>query len=213
MKKLLIYSGGLDSTVALYNYKEDIKLAVTFDYGSKHNQKEYIMAKSNTAKLNINHIKIDLQFINDYFKSNLLKSGGNIPEGHYEDETMKSTVVPFRNGIMLSIAAGLAESNNLDCIMLANHAGDHVIYPDCRNNFIIPMAEAIKNGTYKNIELFSPYVKMTKRQIAVLGKDLEVDFSMTWSCYKGEDIHCGKCGTCTERIEALEGFDPTIYNL
>jgi 7-cyano-7-deazaguanine synthase len=208
---VIIYSGGIDSTVLLYQFKSNIKLAISFDYGSKHNDREYQFAKYNTNKLGINHIRIPLAFVNDYFKSDLLKSGGDIPLGHYEDLSMKKTVVPFRNGIMLSIAAGIAESYGCKKLYIANHFGDHAIYPDCRKNFIEPMAAAIKAGTYAEIELVSPYVSKTKREIGLIGKDFGVDFSKTWSCYRGGKTHCGKCGTCVERKEALNGFDDTEY--
>lgn len=208
---ILIYSGGLDSTVLLYKYSEQIKLAISFNYGSKHNDREFHFAKINTDKLGIEHIRIDLPFVNSFFKSSLLSSGGDIPEGHYEDESMRSTVVPFRNGIMLSIAAGIAESVGADTVMIANHMGDHAIYPDCRDTFIHKMSQAIEEGTYKGIKLEAPFTLITKRQIAIIGKDLGVDFNNTYSCYKGEYQHCGKCGTCVERIEALEGFDTTTY--
>lgn len=122
---VIIYSGGMDSTVLLHEYKDDIALAISFDYGSKHNTKEQQYAKKNCEKLGIKHIIIPLSFVNEYFKSDLLQSGGEIPEGHYEAENMKSTVVPFRNGIMLSIACGIAESNNCTRVLIANHAGDH----------------------------------------------------------------------------------------
>ena len=211
MKAVLVYSGGLDSTTLLYEYKESIALAVSFDYGSKHNKRELEFAAINCARLGIRHMVIPLEFIGRYFKSDLLESGGEIPEGSYADENMKSTVVPFRNGIMLAIAAGLAESYELDAIMLANHSGDHAIYPDCRPEFIEGMASAVKEGTYNGVKLVSPYCNLTKRDIALRGRELGVDFSLTYSCYKGGEKHCGKCGTCTERREALEGFDPTEY--
>lgn len=124
---------------------------------------------------------------------------------------MKSTVVPFRNGIMLSIAAGVAESNGLKRILIANHFGDHAIYPDCRKSFIDPMREAIKEGTYEQIEVFAPYTSISKRDIGLIGQKLGIDYATTYSCYKGGEKHCGKCGTCVERKEALEGFDPTEY--
>ncbi|MBQ9410135.1 MAG: 7-cyano-7-deazaguanine synthase QueC [Bacteroidales bacterium] len=211
MKAVLVYSGGLDSTTLLYEYKDSIALAVSFDYGSKHNKRELEFAAINCARLGIRHMVIPLEFIGRYFKSVLLESGGEIPEGSYADENMKSTVVPFRNGIMLAIAAGLAESYELDAIMLANHSGDHAIYPDCRPEFIEGMASAVKEGTYNGVKLVSPYCNLTKRDIALRGRELGVDFSLTYSCYKGGEKHCGKCGTCTERREALEGFDPTEY--
>ena len=211
MKGLLIYSGGLDSTTLLYEYKDSIDLAVTFDYGSKHNAKEIACAKENCRRLGIKHLIIPLGFIGQYFKSDLLQSGGEIPEGSYADENMKSTVVPFRNGIMLAVAAGLAESYGLDTVLLANHSGDHAIYPDCRPEFIDAFSAAVKAGTYEGIKVVSPYCNITKRDIALRGKAIGLDYSLTYSCYKGGEKHCGKCGTCVERKEALEGFDPTAY--
>ena len=211
MKAVLIYSGGLDSTTLLYEYRDSIALAVTFDYGSKHNAREIACAREHCARLGIRHLVIPLGFIGEFFKSDLLLSGGDIPEGSYADENMKSTVVPFRNGIMLAVAAGLAESYELDTVLLANHAGDHAIYPDCRPEFIDAFAAATRAGTYNGVQVVSPYCNITKRDIALRGRDLGVDFSRTYSCYKGGEKHCGKCGTCTERKEALEGFDPTIY--
>ena len=209
MKALIIYSGGMDSTVLLNKYKKDIKLAISFDYSSKHNDKEITSAIQNCFQLEINHSIISLPFVLQYFESGLLS--GDIPEGHYEDESMKKTIVPFRNGIMLSIAVGIAESKGFDTVLIANHFGDHAIYPDCRKDFIEPMAEAIYFGTDEKVKLLAPFTDLTKRQIGVIGKKLNVDFSKTWSCYKGKDVHCGKCGTCIERIEALEGFDNTTY--
>lgn len=211
MKAVLVYSGGLDSTTLLYEYKDSIALAVSFDYGSKHNKRELEFAALNCKRLGIRHLVIPLEFMGKYFRSDLLIGGGDIPEGSYADENMKSTVVPFRNGIMLSIAAGLAESYELDAIMLANHSGDHAIYPDCRPEFIEGMAAAVEAGTYNGVKVVSPYCNMTKREIALRGRELGVDFSLTYSCYKGGEKHCGKCGTCVERREALEGFDPTEY--
>ena len=211
MKAVLVYSGGLDSTTLLYEYKDSIALAVSFDYGSKHNKRELEFAALNCKRLGIRHLVIPLEFMGRYFKSDLLIGGGDIPEGSYADENMKSTVVPFRNGIMLSIAAGLAESYELDAIMLANHSGDHAIYPDCRPEFIEGMAAAVEAGTYNGVKVVSPYCNMTKREIALRGRELGVDFSLTYSCYKGGEKHCGRCGTCVERREALEGFDPTEY--
>lgn len=212
MKAVLVYSGGLDSTTLLYEYKDSIALAVSFDYGSKHNKRELEFAALNCKRLGIRHLVIPLEFMGKYFRSDLLIGGGDIPEGSYADENMKSTVVPFRNGIMLSIAAGLAESYELDAIMLANHSGDHAIYPDCRPEFIEGMAAAVEAGTYNGVKVVSPYCNMTKREIALRGRELGVDFSLTYSCYKGGEKHCGRCGTCVERKEALEGFDPTEYS-
>lgn len=193
----------MDSTTLLHERKEQIALAVTFDYGSKHNEREIECARKNCEMLGIEHIVIPLEFMGKYFKSSLLIGGEEIPEGHYADDNMKSTVVPFRNGIMLSIAAGLAESRGLKKVMLANHGGDHAIYPDCRPGFVRAMSEAISEGTYDGVVIDAPYTDITKSDIARIGKRIGVDYSLTYSCYKGGERHCGKCGTCVERMEAL----------
>lgn len=193
----------MDSVTMLYDYRERIAMAVTFNYGSKHNEKEIAFAQQHCRHLNIPHIVIPLSFMQQYFRSSLLIGGENIPEGHYTDDNMKSTVVPFRNGIMLAVAAGLAESNGLSHVMLANHSGDHAIYPDCREAFVDAMSQAIANGTYDGITISAPYTNITKTDIARRGASLGIDYSLTWSCYKGGDKHCGKCGTCVERREAL----------
>ncbi|MBQ5983883.1 MAG: 7-cyano-7-deazaguanine synthase QueC [Bacteroidales bacterium] len=211
MNAILIYSGGLDSTTLLYEYKDEIRLAVTFDYGSKHNAREIACARENCALLGIEHLVIPLEFIGRYFRSDLLLGGGDIPVGSYSDENMHSTVVPFRNGIMLAVAAGLAESRDLDTVLLANHSGDHAIYPDCRPEFIEAFDRAASAGTYNGVRIVSPYCNLTKRDIALRGRTLGIDYARTYSCYKGGEKHCGVCGTCTERKEALAGFDPTEY--
>ncbi len=209
--KLILLSGGMDSTVLLNVEKENIKTAITFDYNQKH-IKEIGYAVENCKLLDIPHDIIDIEHIGYMLESNLLIDKGEIPEGHYQDESMRSTVVPFRNGIMLSIAAGIAESNNCDRILIAAHSGDHAIYPDCRFGFITAMSLAISRGTYSHIEIEAPFLYMHKSKIAFLGKSHNVDFSKTWSCYNGRELHCGKCGTCIERKEALQGFDPTLYD-
>lgn len=211
---IIILSGGLDSTTMLYEYKDDIALALSFDYGSNHNARELAFARLHCERLGIPHIIIPLDFIHQYFRSSLLEGADAIPEGNYNDDNMRSTVVPFRNGIMLAIAAGMAETRGLSRIMMANHAGDHAIYPDCRQSFVDAMNQAIMAGTYEGITLFTPYTNLTKADIARHGKALGIDYSETWSCYKGGEKHCGKCGTCTERIEALREagiIDTTEY--
>lgn len=129
---VIIVSGGMDSITLLYDKKDEIALGISFNYGSNHNEREIPFAKMHCERLGIKHITIDLGFMHQYFKSSLLEGADAIPEGHYADDNMKSTVVPFRNGIMLSIAIGIAESNNLKKVLIANHGGDHTIYPDCR---------------------------------------------------------------------------------
>ena len=179
-------------------------MAVTFAYGSNHAKKEIHFAKYHCKKLGIEHIIISLSFIKRYFVSSLLSGANDIPDGHYADENMKSTVVPFRNGIMLSVACGIAESRGLKYVMIANHGGDHAIYPDCREIFIKAMTKAMEAGTYEGVKIYAPYTNITKGEVAVRGKELGIDYSKTWSCYKGGNIHCGTCGTCVERKEAME---------
>lgn len=200
---IIIVSGGMDSVTLLYDYKDRIALGISFDYGSNHNAKEIPFAKLHCERLGIKHITIPLDFMHQYFKSSLLEGADAIPEGHYQDENMKSTVVPFRNGIMLAIAAGMAESYGLSHIMIANHGGDHAIYPDCRPEFISAMSNATEAGSYNGVTVLAPYTNITKGDIARRGKELGIDYNETWSCYKGGEKHCGKCGTCVERKEAL----------
>lgn len=200
---ILILSGGMDSVTLLYDYQDRIQLAISFDYGSKHNSREIPFAKLHCQRLGIEHLVIPLDFMQRFFQSSLLKGGEEIPEGHYADENMKSTVVPFRNGIMLAIAAGMAESRGLKNVMMVNHGGDHAIYPDCRPEFVDAMDRAITAGTYEGVKLLAPYTSLTKTQIALIGKKIGINYAETWSCYKGGEHHCGKCGTCVERREAL----------
>ena len=209
---VLIYSGGMDSTTLLYESLPSIALCLSFNYGSKHNARELLYAKRNCALLNIPHKVVELPFIAELFRSDLLLSGGPVPDGEYSRESLKSTVVPFRNGIMLSIAAGVAESHELSFAIFANHGGDHEIYPDCRPAFVSQMNAAIREGSGGKVKLLAPYTQLDKRAIALRGKTLGVDFSQSWSCYKGLEIHCGVCSTCKERRKALEGFDPTRYS-
>lgn len=211
---LIVYSGGLDSTTLLYEYSQRIALAVTFHYGSNHNDRELEFAKLHCERLGIPHMVVRLPFIKQFFRSSLLEGADAIPEGNYDEENMKSTVVPFRNGIMLSIAAGLAENNKLQYIMLANHSGDHAIYPDCRPEFVEAMSQATQAGTWNGVELLTPYTHLTKADIVRHGMKLGIDYDETWSCYKGGDKPCGVCGTCRERDEALRevGYYNQIVN-
>ncbi len=211
---LMVVSGGMDSTTMLYEYARRIALAVTFNYGSNHNAREIECARYNCDRLGIELIVVDLPFIGQLFESSLLSGAEAIPEGDYDDDNMRSTVVPFRNGIMLSIAAGLAESRGLKRLMIANHGGDHAIYPDCRPGFIEAMSRAISEGTYEHLFISAPYTDITKADIARHGAALGIDYSHTYSCYKGGEKHCGRCGTCTERRQAFidAGIpDPTQY--
>ena len=216
MKKdaVLILSGGMDSVTMLYDYQERIAVAISFDYGSNHNAKEIPFAQLHCRRLGIEQLVLPLEFSHRYFDSSLLQGAEAIPEGHYAADNMKSTVVPFRNAIMLSVAVGLAESRHLNYVMMANHGGDHTIYPDCRPEFVKAFSDASVAGTYEKVEVWAPYTMLTKVDIAKRGKELGIDYSETWSCYKGGDVHCGRCGTCMERKEALEQagiVDHTAY--
>lgn len=211
---LIVLSGGMDSVTLLYEYQDSLALAVSFDYGSKHNARELPYARLHCERLGIEHLTIPLSFIGQYFRSALLEGGGAIPKGSYDEENMAATVVPFRNGIMLSIAAGLAESRGLTKVYLANHFGDHAIYPDCRASFIRPMHEAILQGTSNAVEVTAPYTDISKGDIACHGKLLGINYAETWSCYEGGDLQCGSCATCIERREAMQEAgieDPTHY--
>jgi 7-cyano-7-deazaguanine synthase len=199
---LLSYSGGLDSTSALYVNKDRIAMAVSFNYGSNHNEQEIKMAKYNCDKLGIAHKVIDAREVFKDMTSSLL-GDGDIPHGHYEDETMKSTVVPFRNGIMLSILTGIAESNELNCVMLASHKGDNAVYPDCRPEFNKAQADAMKFGTYNQVALVAPFEQLDKKELAQEGIKAGMDPDFTYSCYEGGEVQCGECSTCRERDWAL----------
>ena len=211
---LIALSGGVDSTTLLYEYREEVACAVGFDYGSKHNARELAAAKAICHELEIPYLIIPLAFIGEYFRSDLLLSGGEMQLGDYSEENMSSTVVPFRNGIMLSVLAGLAESRDLQQVLIANHFGDHAIYPDCRESFVKPMGEAITAGTSNGVKLVAPYTALTKTEIVARGTRLGVPYGKTYSCYQGGERHCGRCGTCRERHEAFvaNGLeDPTLY--
>ena len=211
---VIVYSGGLDSTTLLYEERERVALAVTFDYGSNHAAREIACARWHCGQLGIEHVVIELGFMGRYFNSSLLGGAEAIPDGSYEEENMKSTVVPFRNGIMLSIACGLAESRGLKRVLIANHGGDHAIYPDCRPEFIAAMDSAMSAGTYIGVHIDAPYTHLTKADLVRRGAALGIDYGHTYSCYRGGERHCGRCGTCNERREAfrLAGVsDPTQY--
>ncbi len=211
---VIIYSGGLDSTTLLYEEQARIALAVTFDYGSNHARREIACARHHCEALAIEHLVIELAFMGRYFNSSLLSGADAIPSGNYDEANMKSTVVPFRNGIMLSVACGLAESRGLKRVLIANHGGDHAIYPDCRPGFVAAMDGAMQAGTYDGVRLVAPYTDISKADIVRRGAVLGIDYGKTYSCYRGGERHCGTCGTCTERRDAfrLAGIpDPTQY--
>ncbi|MEN9633392.1 MAG: 7-cyano-7-deazaguanine synthase QueC [Verrucomicrobiota bacterium] len=216
MKVVVLCSGGMDSVTALHwaHREHEVVAAVSFDYGAKHNHREIPFAAHHAKLIATRHEVIALDFINRLFASDLLKSGGAIPEGHYEAQNMQQTVVPFRNAIMLAITCGFAESIGAHALVIAAHGGDHAIYPDCREDFMRAMGTTMRLGTYANIQLLRPFINLTKGAIVTTGSHLGIDFAQTWSCYKGEERHCGQCGTCVERREAFAQaatIDPTNY--
>jgi 7-cyano-7-deazaguanine synthase len=213
---VVLLSGGMDSVTALYHAaaQSRVAAALSFDYGSKHAARELPEAAWHAERLGVRHVVLALPFVAAHFTSALLRGGGEIPFGHYEEKSMKQTVVPFRNGILLAIAGGFAESCGAGGVVIAAHAGDHAIYPDCREDFMLSIGEAIRLGTYVGVELMRPFIRMTKGQIVARGVKLGVEFARTWSCYVGGSIHCGQCGTCVERREAFVEAgvkDPTAY--
>ncbi|MDR1281211.1 MAG: 7-cyano-7-deazaguanine synthase QueC [Opitutaceae bacterium] len=217
MKSVVIHSGGLDSTVLLYelaNESREVK-ALSFNYGQRH-VRELDAARSLCALLGVEHRIADLRAIAPLLSGSSLTSDDiPVPDGHYSEEVMKTTVVPNRNMIMLSIAAGWAISRKFDRVAYAAHGGDHAIYPDCRPGFADAVDNAIRLADWHRVSLYRPFVSLTKADIVRRGAALGVPFEKTWSCYKGGPLHCGVCGTCIERREAfsLAGIpDPTAYD-
>ena len=205
-KIVQIVSGGMDSTTLLYkllNEKNQIK-AISFNYGQRHS-KELSFAQYHCEKLKIDHEIIDISSIMKIFgkDSVLINKDIEVPDGHYEELVMKKTVVPNRNMIMLSLATAYCIGKNYDQVGYGAHFGDHAIYPDCRQIFADALGVAIQLCDWKEVKLIRPFVDITKGDIAKIGKELKVDYTKTWSCYKGLEKQCGKCGTCIERREAL----------
>ena len=221
MNAVAIASGGMDSTTLLYQLKADgyDVLAISYNYGQRH-KKELDFVKVTCDKLGFQHRIVDLTNITDLIASSSLTGEQEVPDGHYTDLTMRATVVPNRNAIMLSIAAGAAMNIGAKFVATAVHGGDHFIYPDCRPPFINAISEAMTNAAGELfveggfVGVHAPYVNADKAHIATVGDELNVPWLDTWSCYKGGDIHCGRCGTCVERREAFHlahVVDPTPY--
>lgn len=210
---ILVFSGGMDSTVLLHDLlaKRRRPAALSFDYGSRHNPRELSMAAETCKLLGVSHEIITLSFIERLFSSALLKSGPDVPNGQYQEENMALTLVPFRNPIMMAISVGYAESIGASEVFLASHSGDHALYPDCRKEFNEAFDLAVRLGTDHKVHLSFPFENLDKREIAEIGKSLNVDFSRTWTCYKGGELHCGSCAACLERKDALKGMDSTRY--
>jgi len=210
VKTICILSGGMDSTTLLYSLlKEGREVkAISFDYGQKH-KRELELAAKTCNNLAVEHKIVDVTFLKELLSNSALTSDKEIPEGHYEDESMKDTVVPNRNMIMASIAIGWAINEKFEEIALGVHSGDHAIYPDCRPEFINALREVAKVCDYRTIGIYTPFLTFDKGGIAAIGKDLEVDYSLTHTCYNGEEIPCGKCGACQERAEAFKDAELT----
>lgn len=217
MKTLVICSGGLDSVTLAYKAARagDLLGLISFDYGQRH-RKELEFAAICARDLGVSHDMIDISGVGRILTGSALTGETAVPDGHYAEEMMKVTIVPNRNAIMLAIAYGIAASRGADCVGTAVHGGDHYIYPDCRPGFIRAF-EAMQGAAlegFASIRLHTPFLDVNKAGIVAEGAALGVDFARTWSCYKGGDVHCGRCGTCVERREAfhLAGIaDPTAY--
>lgn len=214
MKIICVLSGGMDSTTLLYKLiseGNEVK-AISFNYGQRH-VRELEQAKKTCEKLDIEYKVIDMAFMRDVASNSSLTGNIATPHGHYAAENMKLTVVPNRNMIMASIAIAWAVNLDYDAIALGVHAGDHAIYPDCRPEFIDFLSDVASVANFKSIQVLAPFLRIDKGDIAIIGKELQVDYSLAHTCYEGTEIPCGKCGACQERAEAFTKagtIDPLI---
>ena len=214
-KAVIVLSGGMDSSTLLYDLIQKWEMfPISFNYKQRHKiELEY--AKKTAKKLGLVHKVIDISNVNQVMEgSSLTRKDIEVPEGHYEEENMKLTVVPNRNMIMLSIATAYAVSIDARTVFFGAHAGDHAVYPDCRQDFIDKLTQVTQIANYVPVKIKAPYINLTKGQIAAIGKTLKVDYSLTHTCYKGQIIACGKCGACQERLEAFQfakHIDPLKY--
>lgn len=189
-------------------------MSVGFEYPSKHNRYELEKAQEACEHYGVRRLIIPTGTLMDSFKSDLLKSGGAIPEGHYTDQSMSATVVPCRNLIFASVLAGLAESLGADTISLGIHSGDHAIYPDCRPEFFKALVLTISHATNGRVTAIAPFLMMNKTQI--IKHTPYCPWHLTRTCYKDQRLACGKCGSCVERREAFTAngmVDPVQYEL
>jgi len=216
---LISLSGGMDSsTLVAWFIDNDFKVnCINFTYGSKHNKYEIESARKINSYYNLPKLlELDMSYIFENMRSNLLLSGGNIPEGHYNDESMKLTVVPGRNTIFASIMYGIAESREIGFISLGVHQGDHHIYPDCRTEYINSLRATIDFASDSKVGVLAPFISIDKSGILEIGKRLDVPYELTRTCYKDQLLSCGKCGSCMERLEAFKNInviDPITYDI
>jgi 7-cyano-7-deazaguanine synthase len=208
-KAVVLLSGGMDSTVLAYNIAAqgyDVH-CLSVNYGQRH-KKELEFAAITARKLNAEHRIVDLSGLNVLLAGSALTSQEvEVPHGHYAADNMAITVVPNRNAILLSIATGWAVSLGASGVYFAAHSGDHAQYPDCKPEFVRMLSNALVEGNEgfmrAGFRIYAPFVNISKTEIAYVGDNNHVPFEDTWSCYEGGELHCGRCGTCVERIEAL----------
>lgn len=204
-KVVVIYSGGMDSFTVLNRAIADgyEVYPLSFDYGQRH-KKELDYAARACTNLGVPHKIVDISAINQLIGGSSLTSEIDVPEGHYAEESMKQTVVPNRNMILLSLAIGYAVSLEANKVYYGAHSGDHAIYPDCRPEFVEKMNDVSLIANYEAVEIYSPYLNLSKIEILTDGLSLGLDYADTWTCYNGREKACGKCGACQERLEAFE---------
>lgn len=214
-KAVVVYSGGMDSFTLLHRvHQQGLEVhALSFNYGQRH-VKELEVAGQVCRELGVPHKVVDISAINSLIGGSSLTSDIDIPEGHYEEESMKSTVVPNRNMILLSLAVGYAVSLESNKVFYGAHSGDHAIYPDCRPEFVHRMNDVCKIANYEEVEILTPYLEQSKIEILADGLSMNLNYRNTWTCYNGREKSCGKCGACQERLEAFERngvTDPLEY--
>lgn len=215
MKAMVLFSGGLDSFTVLHRAINECShvQAISIQYGQKH-IKELYSAMEICDALGVTHKVVDIRSVGLLLTSALTDNKTKVPEGHYADVSMAATVVPNRNMIMLSIAAGVAAARGYDLVYCGVHAGDHAIYPDCRPEFIEAMNRTLQHAHYVPVSIRAPFLFQTKADILRWGIGQGLDYSQTWTCYNGREKACGKCGACNERLAAFAAnntADPIAY--
>ena len=215
-KIIVVYSGGLDSFTLLneaIRSGKDVS-ALSFDYGQKHNKELHFVEKF-CAQESIDSKIVNVSSIKELYQGSSLTDEIDIPKGHYEDDSMKSTVVPNRNMILISLALGYAVTKEAEEVWFGAHSGDHAIYPDCRPEFVEKMDAVARIANYSPIAVKAPYIAMSKTEILAIGLNMQLDYGLTWTCYEGKELACGSCGACHERLESFAAnnvIDPIKYS-